>query len=153
MQAVAILIIQLIWAGDFLLLLILGRSPLALTAYMFDPNIPLFTRVLSSFHGWMPFLLLYLLSRTGYHRGAWKAQCIIGPAVFLVCYCFTAPPPAPSATQTAVNINYVFGLSNQSPQSWMHPLAWLGLLMVLLPAGVYWPTHWGLGKMFKSRGG
>ena len=57
-----------------------------MTTYMFDPAIPLFVRGLSPFHGWLPFLLLWLVARLGYDRRAFGAQTVLGIAVLLVCY-------------------------------------------------------------------
>jgi len=51
-------------------------------------------------------------------------------------------PPAPVENPNRpVNINYVYGLSDEKPQQWMPPLVYLGLLMVGLPICVYLPTH------------
>jgi len=43
---------------------------LGMTAYIFDPGIPLFARGLSSFHAWLPFVLVFLMTRLGYDRRA-----------------------------------------------------------------------------------
>ena len=39
------------------------------------------------------------------------------------------------------NVNYVFGMNSDSPQTWMPSWAWLSMLLVGLPALVYLPTH------------
>ena len=46
---------------------------LNLTGYMFDQHLPLFTRGLSLFHGWLPLLLVWLLFRLGYDKRALSA--------------------------------------------------------------------------------
>src|SRR5437762_13963784 len=75
MQAVAIALPQLCWAFDFTAHLA-GIHLIGLADYMFDPNIPLFVRGLSTFHGWLPFVLLWLVWRLGYDRRALRAQTV-----------------------------------------------------------------------------
>src|SRR6202142_866205 len=58
--AVGILLPQCLWLADFGVNL-LGFHFLNLTSYMFDRHLPLFTRGLSLFHGWLPLLLVWLL--------------------------------------------------------------------------------------------
>jgi len=69
MAAVGILIPQVLWCLDFVAGL-LGFHLVGLTGYMFDANHSLFLRGLSFFHGWLPFLLLFLVKRLGYDRRA-----------------------------------------------------------------------------------
>src|SRR6266699_5703531 len=72
MAAVGILIPQFFWCVDFVCQL-LGFRLTGLTSYMFDSHRSLFLRGLSLFHGWLPFLLVYLVLRLGYDRRAFKA--------------------------------------------------------------------------------
>jgi hypothetical protein len=74
MQAVAITLIQMLWVVDLLCRLVAGVHVTGVTSYMLDPTIPRFLRGLSSFHGWLPFSLLWLLSRLGYDRRALAAR-------------------------------------------------------------------------------
>ena len=53
LPTVGIAIPQFLWCLDFLT----GARITGMTSYMFDPKLPLFVRGLSSFHGWLPFLL------------------------------------------------------------------------------------------------
>ena len=147
-QAVAILLPQTLWVIDFLVRASGGRL-LGMTDYMFNPNIPLFVRGLSSFHGWLPFLLLWLVWRLGYDRRAFWLQTAFGLALLAVCYLFTAAPPAPTTDpNAAVNINYVYGLRDTGPQTWVPPAAWFGLLLAFFPVCLYLPTHLVLRKLF-----
>src|SRR4051794_10087978 len=57
--AVGIILPQLLWVFDFLT----GGRVINMAGYMFDPKLPLFVRALSSFHGWLPFVLLWLVWR------------------------------------------------------------------------------------------
>src|SRR5689334_22663605 len=62
MAAVGILIPQFCWCVDFGAEL-LGFHLTGMTSYMFNPQLSLFLRGLSLFHGWLPFLLVYLVLR------------------------------------------------------------------------------------------
>lgn len=144
MAAVGIVLPQMIWVVDFAMGLV-GVKLLGMTAYMFDEKRSLFLRGLSLFHGWLPFLLLYLLKRLGYDKRAFPAWWALAWALILFCYCFL-PGPTPDAGTTPVNINYVHGMSDTAAQTWMPPLAWLATLLAGLPALLFWPTHLLLQK-------
>lgn len=144
MAAVGILLPQMIWVVDFVAGLA-GVKLLGMTNYMFDERRPLFLRGLSLFHGWLPFLLLFLVKRLGYDKRAFPAWSALAWALLLLCY-FFMPGPTPNAT-TPVNINYVHGTSDDAAQTWLPPLAWLATLMVGLPALLYWPTHQVLKRL------
>jgi hypothetical protein len=147
--AVGITLPQLLWVLDFLT----GGRVVGMATYMFDPRYPLFVRGLSLFHGWLPFLLLWLVWRLGYDRRALLAQTVLTWALLLVCYLIAPGPPAPvSNPNAAVNINYVFGLSADRSQTWMPPGLWLALLCVGLPVCLYLPTHLLLRTTFPQRG-
>ena len=150
MQAVAITVLQLIWVADFLCRLIAGVHITGVTAYMLDSSIPLFLRALSLFHGWLPFFLVWSLSRLGYDRRALGAQSVIAIVVLLISY-LLAPAPPPSAVQPnwAVNINYVYGLYDKHPQTMMAPGLWLLFIMAAAIA-IYLPTHFVLRRFFKA---
>ena len=94
MSAVGILVPQLVWVVDFLAGLA-GFSLIGMTDYMFDSTHSLFLRVLSLFHGWLPFLLVYLIWRTGYDRRAFWCWTVFAWALLLVCF-FLMPPPIQS---------------------------------------------------------
>lgn len=145
MAAVGIVLPQIVWVVDFAAGLA-GVNLLGMTAYMFDERRSLFLRGLSLFHGWLPFLLLFLVKRLGYDQRAFPTWWALAWALVLFCYVFM-PGPMPNAT-TPVNINYVHGMSDDAAQTWMPPLAWLATLMVGLPALLYFPTHLALKKWF-----
>ena len=149
-SAVGILMPQLLWMLDYLGG-ITGHHLTGMTAYMFDSNYPLFTRFLSFFHFWLPILICYLLYKLGYEaRGL---SLWVGLAIILLplCYFCFPEPPVPKGSTEPVNINYVYGLSDTAPpQTYLPPLAWLGLLMVGLPLLIYTPTHFALSKLIPS---
>lgn len=152
MPAVGILLPQALWITDFIAGA-LGYRITGMTEYMFDSSIPFITRSLSFFHFWLPLLLVWLVAKLGYDRRAFWGWTIVAWLLLLICY-FLMPAPGAvrSDPNTPVNINYVYGFSETEPQSWMPPLAYLGLLMVLMPVALFLPTHWILGRLFGSRG-
>src|SRR5271170_5982303 len=87
MCAVGILIPQCLWLLDFGVNFF-GIHLLGVTSYMFDAKIPLFTRGLSLFHGWLPLLLIWLLARLGYDKRGLIAWSALAAGLVLVCYFF-----------------------------------------------------------------
>ena len=139
--AVGILVPQAVWVVDFLLTAA-GASPLGMTAYMFDESLSLFARGLSFFHFWLPFLLAYVVWRLGYDRRGVILWTALAVPLLLAAYFLLPAPPAPAGFEhVPVNVNYVYGPSDDAPQDWVPPLVWLGGLLVGLPALVYLPTH------------
>jgi hypothetical protein len=146
--AVGITVPQLVWVIDF----IAGGRLIGMTTYMFEPKYALFVRGLSLFHGWLPFFLLWLVWRLGYDRRALAFQTVLTWVLVSTCYFLgPAPPPSPERPTAAVNVNYVYGLSPDAPQTWMHPWLWLALLMAGLPLCAYLPTHLVLRRVFPQR--
>jgi hypothetical protein len=150
MPLVGILLPQALWIVDFLGGLF-GRHLVGMTAYMFDEGIPLFTRALSLFHFWLPLFLLWIVWRIGYDRRAIVGWTALAWLLMVVGYFFMPAPPAPPDNPNLpVNINYVYGLSDRAPQSWMPPWEYFGLLMVGLPLCIFLPTHLLLGWIMPS---
>jgi hypothetical protein len=145
MGAVGILIPQAVWVADFLGNAA-GFSLTGLTDYMFDAQHSLFLRSLSLFHGWLPFLLVYLIWKIGYDRRALWAWTGLAWCSLLVCY-FLMPPPTPDPGLTPVNINYVWGLSDHVAQSFVPANVWFAALMIGLPLLVFVPTHLVLARL------
>lgn len=146
MAAVGILLPQVLWCADFLGELF-GHHLIGMTSYMFDPNRSLFLRGLSFFHGWLPFLILFLVKRLGYDRRALPAWTLLAWGLCLVAY-FWLPPAGASVPdpKIPVNINYVFGFDDAHPQTWLPaPLYLVGWMLTLLVV-IYLPTHWALRR-------
>src|SRR5262245_44711298 len=139
MCAVGILAPQALWVLDFILN-IFGVSLTGMTDYMFKHENSLFLRGLSLFHGWLPFLLVFLVWRLGYDRRAFVAWTALATALLLICF-FVMPPPHPDPGLTPVNINYVWGPNDNAAQTWVHPYVWLGGLIVGMPVLLYLPVH------------
>jgi hypothetical protein len=150
MCAVGILLPQCLWLADFGSNL-LGFHFLGLTGYMFDPQLSLFTRGLSLFHGWLPLLLLWLLFRLGYDKRALFAWTGLAAGLGLVCYFFTPPAGAhPANPNLPVNLNYLYGFNDQQPQHWvnqnLYVILWLGVLWLV----AFLPAHLVLRKLFAA---
>ena len=150
MCAVGILLPQCLWLADFGSHL-LGFHLLGLTSYMFDPQLPLFTRGLSLFHGWLPFLLVWLLGRVGYDQRALLAWTALATGLVLVSYFFTPPAGAhPANPNIPINLNYVYGFNEQQPQHWVNQNLYVILLLGVLWLVAYLPTHLVLRKIFAA---
>ena len=151
MCAVGILIPQSLWLMDFGGNL-LGISFLGFTGYMFDPQLPLFTRGLSLFHGWLPILLVWLLIRLGYDKRGLYAWTGTASALVLICYFFTPPAgarlPDPN---TPFNLNYIYGFNDGRPQTLIDQDLYVVLWLCALWVAVYLPTHLALRKIFSAR--
>jgi hypothetical protein len=145
MCAVGLLIPQIYWAFDFLVNAA-GHSLTGITDYMFETKRSLFLRGLSLFHGWLPFLLIYLVWKIGYDRRAFWSWTVLAWVLLLVCF-FLMPPPMPNPGLMPVNINYVWGLSDYAPQPWVPPYVWFAGLMIGLPLLVFAPTHLVLARV------
>ncbi|MFO0966755.1 MAG: hypothetical protein U0793_14375 [Gemmataceae bacterium] len=149
--AVGITIPQAIWVLDFIGGLF-GAPLTHMTDYMFNPGLALFTRFLSFFHFWLPFLLLWAVARLGYDRRAFAVWTVFALVLLFVCYfLMPAPPPPADNPNLPVNINYVYGLSDDKPQTWLPTDAWFSLLLVGLPVLVFLPTHLVLSRWFGRR--
>jgi hypothetical protein len=141
MPAVGILLPQAAWVVDFFAKLFAGSSFFGIADYMFNPQIPLFVRGLSSFHGWLPFLLLWMVWRLGYDCRALLWQTALGCLLLVLSFLLTAPPPPPADNPNwAVNVNSVFGQGDK-PQTMMSPVLYLAAQMVFYPVCFYVPTH------------
>ena len=150
MCAVGILIPQCLWLLDFGINF-LGIPLLGLTSYMFDPKIPLFTRGLSLFHGWLPLLLIWLVVRLGYDKRALVAWSALATVLVVICYFFTPPAGARLANPNIpININNVYGFDDRRPQSWINQNLYVGLWLIALWLMAFFPTHLILRKIFTA---
>lgn len=150
--AVGIVVPQMLWVCDFVLGCV-GLHPLGMTDYMFRDGIPLFARGLSLFHGWLPFLLVWLVRRLGYDRRSLVAWTALGWSLMLISYFFLPAPPAPPENPNLpVNVDYVFGPSDTAVQTWMAPPLYLLLMMGGLYAVMWWPAHLLLQRLAPRAG-
>jgi len=145
MCSVGILVPQALSVVDFLVNAA-GFSLTGITDYMFDANHSLFLRLLSLYHGWLPFLLAYLVWKTGYDRRAFWSWTALFWVLLPICF-FLMPPPTPNPGLTPVNINYVWGFRDTAAQTWLPPYVWLAGLLIGLPLLVFAPTHFVLSRI------
>ncbi len=148
LPAVGILLPQLFWCVDFICELA-GFKLTGMTTYMFDSHKPLYLRGLSLFHGWLPWLLLFLVARLGYDRRAFVGWSLLTVGLCLFCF-FCLPPAGAELANPNLprNVNYVFGMDDASPQTWLYAPAYLGVWMAVLILLVYLPTHLLLQRLF-----
>jgi hypothetical protein len=139
MPLVGIGALQMLWVVDYIFNLT-GTSLTGLTDYMFEQHRSKFLRGLSFFHGWLPFLLIYLVWRLGYDKRALPAWTAASWGLILICY-FFMPPAQPNPGLMPVNINYVWGPSDFVAQTWVPPLVWVAGLMFVIPLIAYLPVH------------
>ena len=151
MQAVAIVAPQTLWVVDLLCRIVAGWEITGVTRYMVEPSIPLYLRSLSLFHGWLPFFLVWLLWRLGYDGRALAIQSAVAIAILLFCYLFgPAPPPRAADPNRAVNINYVYGFTDEHPQTLMAPWLWLAALMAINVIAFYIPSDFVFRRFFAT---
>lgn len=131
-QVGTVVVVGLVWGLDLFAGLILGGSPTGTTAYMFDPKLDLVHRLSSTYHLWLPVLMVWILHRRGYdHRGPWL-QCGIGSALIVGGWWFGDPER---------NLNYVhapFGIE----QTWLPEAIWIPLLCLATALLIYLPGHY-----------
>lgn len=141
MAAVGITIPQMLWQVDFLGNL-MNVPVTGMTNYMFDPEISIFARGLSFFHFWLPILLIGIVVKIGYDRRAFWAWTIVAWVAMLVSY-FLLPVPGDALeyANQPHNVNYVYGMSSEAPQTIMPSWTWLSMMLAGLPLAIYLPTH------------
>jgi hypothetical protein len=138
MMALSVLLLELVWNADFWVRLVTGKSLIALSAYMFDPKIPVFIRGLSLFHVALPILLVWLLCQLGYDRRAFFWQTLVALVVLPISYLVTNP---------CENINWVYGFG-EKPQTFLPAPLFVLFLMIGFPLVIYLPMHFLFGKIF-----
>ena len=73
---------------------------------------------------------------TGARLPAWT---VLAWALILICF-FFMPPPHPNPGLTPVNINYVWGPSDNVAQTLVHPYVWVAGMMVGMPLLLFLPV-------------
>jgi hypothetical protein len=132
MQLVAVFLGQLVWSADLVYRLITGVHLIGWTHYMFNEQVPLDIRLLSLYHGWHVFFLLWVVWRLGYDGRAWIAQSALAWVVLPICYFFTDP---------VRGLNGAFGFTGQNAQTLMAPEVYLLVVMIAYPVCIFLPSH------------
>jgi hypothetical protein len=138
MMALAVVLPELAWNIDYFFRLATGGPLIGLTNYMFDATIPLFIRSLSLFHVALPLLLVWMLHRLGYDQRALFWQTLVAIVVLPLSYFVSNPRD---------NVNWVYGLGEQSQMLVPGPL-FVIFLMLMLPLVIYLPMHLLFDKVF-----
>jgi hypothetical protein len=106
-------------------------------SYMFNSDYPLYARILSIYHGWLPFVLLFALKRLGYDRRAFFLETLLAWALILAAYIIV-----PNADTPAGNVNLVFGYTaDRDPVLWVNRPLWIAIVMLASPLMLYLPMH------------
>ena len=125
------LLFELTWAASFFLELFLDISFFHLTSYMFDVNYPLYLRLLSLFHLFMPVIWFYYLNKWGY-----KLKSIIG---FLFFY-WVIVTLSYLLSSKQENINWVFSF---------YPYL-ISAMYLIIPIIIFVPMHKILKKLYEN---
>jgi len=141
-QAVSSIVINALWVLDVAWRAVFNKHLIGGTEFMFDPQYPVWLRLLSFFHLAWPLVVVWAVCRVGYDRRALKLQSAIA-ALVMVAARFTDP---------ARNINFahrdpLFGMQ------WGLAPAHLALMLAVLIAVIYWPTHHLLARFIPPPGG
>ena len=136
--ACGLLIFQSLYTIDLAGALLFGKHCIGGTEYMFDPNLPLFVRLLSLFHVVTPPLLLWAICRVGYDALGWKVQTLMTWVVVPTNY-FWRPE---------FDVNWARGPFFHE-QNFVPGWAYLMFYLVVVPVCVYWPTHLFLSWMMR----
>jgi hypothetical protein len=140
-QATGLLLFQTLYAIDLAGAFSTGSHIVGGTEYMFDPNLPLFIRLLSLFHVATPPLLLWAIWRLGYDRRGWRYQTLTAWVVVPVNY-FWRPQ---------FDVNWARGPFFREQHA-MPGLFYLLGYLVVVPLVVYFPTHLLLEWWARRRG-
>jgi hypothetical protein len=137
-QAIGVLVPETLWLVDFAGGLFARRTPLGLASYMFDRRLPRFLRGLSLFHLWLTPLLIFIVTRIGYDRRAFKYQSAITAVVLVASWRFTLPKD---------NVNWVY--SGQEIRSRRARAGFVALLIVGIPLAFQLPVHALFSRLFR----
>jgi hypothetical protein len=133
MMAVGVLPFEIMWVLDFMT----GGNLTGIAAYMFSDDDPLYLRILSGFHFFIPPIAIWMLFRQGYDPRALPAQSALAAVVLPLTWLVSGPDD---------NINWVYGpgfVQDFAPAG-VYLTAYLALLFVL----VHLPMHWLLRRYF-----
>lgn len=142
MMTLAILLPAIGWNAIFGVGLIFGVELIPLISYMFDERIPLWARALSLYHLPLPFLLVWIVWKTGYDARALWYQTVLSWFILPLSLYVSTPQQ---------NINWSHGFLENGRPLLDPPLHTL-LLMTAFPLLIYWPVHLLLKRLFGRRG-
>ncbi len=138
--AVGILPFEIIWDACFFGELFTGYSFIGIAHYMFDSTYSLFLRGLSLFHIFMQLIWIWSLYAWGYDKRAFKYASGLISTVLLSTYVLTDPSKGINGVSLPLFLGW----------TWMPPLVWLAIYMIILPLLIFWPAHRVLKKICKA---
>ncbi len=130
-QAGIVLAVGLGWGLDFGVGLSASGSVTGLTAYMFDPDIPLLARATSLYHVLVLPFVIWMCLRIGYDRRGWLLQCGIGGVALIASWL---------VVDADFNVNWVTHPVGMEQPPLPQPL-YIGLLAIAYPLILYLPGH------------
>jgi hypothetical protein len=140
-QAVASVVVALLWLADAGGRLLTDQHLHGGTAYMWDLAVPVAARALSLYHLGFPLLMLYCLHHTGYDPRGFVVQCLLAAAAIAIG--LTLAPPAH-------NLNYAYAWPGAAiPHA--DPLLYSLLAWAMLIALCYLPVHLLLDRTWRRR--
>lgn len=113
--AIAVLLPMGLWIIDLAARIALHHYIFGFAGYMFDRHVPRRVRIVSGFHIWLPLLLVWMLARLGYDRRAVMVQSCMIVLLLPICRLISHAPPATDLHE-AININWVYGPSDDAPK-------------------------------------
>lgn len=128
-QAVASILIACAWALDASWKILLGHHLTGGTEYLFDPQYPVWIRLLSLYHLALPIVLIWAVLRLGYDRHGFRLQCAIVPFSFIAAR-FTPPQQ---------NMDFAF-TDPFLHRSWGPPPVHVAISVLFMIFVVYYPT-------------
>ena len=135
-QAIAILLVGAAWTADLVSRLLTGTHLIGGTEYMWDPQWPLPTRLLSLYHVVLPVVLVLGLRRIGYDRRAWPLQSALALAAVALGRLFGP----------AANINYAY-VEPLFGRTWGGPVTHVAAVAGFLALVAYSLGHLLLSKL------
>jgi hypothetical protein len=138
-QATGLLLFQTLFSIDLVSALVSGRHLIGGTEYMFDPQIPLWIRLLGLFHVVTPPLLLWAIWGLGYDRRGWKLQTLTAWIVIPINY-FWRPQ---------YDVNWARGPFFHEQHA-VPGMVYLFGYLSIVPAVVYFPTHCFLVQLTRT---
>lgn len=136
-QTLSITFISAFWTADAGWHVVTGHNLFGATDYMFDPQYPMWLRLISLFHLVLPLVLLWALDRTGYDRRALRFQSILALAAIL----------ASRTAKASLNINFAYRNPFSHRQIGPAPVH-LAVTFLAVALGLYFPAHVILRKLF-----
>lgn len=140
MMAISILVPELIWNLVFWARLLARIRITGIIDYMYEPDRETWLKALSLFHVPLPVLIIWLVWQLGYDsRALWLTVLmawVVLPTTWLL---------APAER----NVNWVHGPGGEGArQRQVHPLLYLGLVMLTVALVFHLPAHLALKTIF-----